>query len=251
MVVASVMCAGKDVDLPVLERPGLYNNIGSGPGTKSMEPGEGLYVPDLDSIVHNGFKGHSPESGDMSDLPVSVGIVVSGSGPPAPELGDTLGLPDFSSDIDPGPGESFPGSGSMLARPNVLDAYVPGPGMFLPESGGIPDGPGSANDFGSGSGKPFPSYGGALSKREYWNAIENEHEELPGESGDRLRQLDFTGGMDTENGVYWPGSDVLNILRYSLWSGPEFPDSGGIMKFPGVSDINDTGPGSVSPKAGV
>ena len=91
-----------------------------------------------------------------------------------------------------------------------------------------------------------------MSERESWNAIENEHEELPCESGDRLCQLDFTGGMDTENRVYWPGSDVLNVFSpFGLDPESSFPDSGGIMKFPGVSDMNDTGPGSVSPKAGV
>ena len=56
-LVASVMCAGKDVDLCVSERPGLYNNIGSGLGTKSMEPGEGSHMPDLGSIPDNGFIG--------------------------------------------------------------------------------------------------------------------------------------------------------------------------------------------------
>ena len=132
---------------------------------------------------------------DASDMPVSVGIVVSGPSPPEPKLGDTLGLPDFSADIDPGPGESFPGCGSMLARPVFLDTCAPGPGRFLPESGGILNGLHSADDFGSGSGKPFPSYGGVLSERVSWNAMANEHEELPCESGDRLRQLDFTGAM--------------------------------------------------------
>ena len=81
----------------------------------------------------------------------------------------------------------------MLARPVFLDACAPGPGRSLPESGGIPDGPGSANDFCSGSGKPFPSYAGALSEWDSWNAIEDEHEELPCESGARLRQLFWYG----------------------------------------------------------
>ena len=99
----------------------------------------------------------------------------------------------------------------MLAGPVFLDACAPGPGRSLPEPGGIPDEPGSADDLGSGSGKPFPSYKGALSERDSWNAIEDEHEELPCESRTRLRQLDFTGGMHTGDGVHWPGSDVLNI----------------------------------------
>ena len=184
-------------------------------------------------------------SGDASDLPVSIRIVVSGPGPPEPELGDTLGLPDFSTDIDPGPGESFPRSGSILARPVFLDACAPGPGRSLPESGGILDEPGFCR-----SGKPFPSYGGALSERDSWDAIVDEHEELPCESGARLHQLNFTGGMDAGDGVHW--SDVLNIVS-NFGPGPErsFPGSGGIMKFPDVLDTMDTGPGNVSLEAGV
>ena len=138
----------------------------------------------------------------------------------------------------------------MLARPVFLDACAPGPGRSLPESGGILDGPGSADDFGSGSRKPFLSHGGVLSERESWDAIEDEHEELPCESGVRLRQLDFTGGMDTGDGVHWPGSYMLNIFS-NFGPDPErsFPVSGGIMKFPEVSDTMDTG--NVSPEAGV
>ena len=80
------------------------------------------------------------------------------------------------------------------------------------------------------------------------NTIEHEHEELPCESGDRLRQLDFTDGMDTGDGVHWAGSEVLNIFS-NFGPSPErsFPGSGGIMKFPEVADTMDTGPGNVSP----
>ena len=163
-----------------------------------------------------------------------------------------MGLPDFFADINPGPGESFQRSGSILARPVFLDACAPGPGRSLPESGGIPDGPGSADDFGSGSGKPFPSYGVALSERDSWDAIGDEHEALPCKSGARLRQLDFTGGMDTGDGVHWPASEVLNIVS-NFGPGQErsFPGLGEIMKFPDVLDTMDTGPGNVLPEAGV
>ena len=178
-VVTSVMCAGKDVDLQVSERPGLYYNIGSGPWTKSTEPGEGSHVPVLGNIVDNGFKGHSPEPGDSCFR----------AGPTRAGARGCIGTTGLI--IDPGPGESFPGFGSVLARPNFLDAHVPALGRFLPESGGIPDGPGSTGDLGSGSGKPFRVMEGRCQSGS-WNAIENEHEELPCESGDRLRQLDFT-----------------------------------------------------------
>ena len=33
VVVASVVCEGKHMDLQISELPGLYDNIGSGPGT--------------------------------------------------------------------------------------------------------------------------------------------------------------------------------------------------------------------------
>ena len=47
------------------------------------------------------------------------------------------------------------------------------------------------------------------------------------------------------------GSDVLNVFSHSS-PDPEksFPGSGGIMKFPEVSDMMDTGPGNASPEAG-
>ena len=64
-------------------------------------------------------------------------------------------------------------------------------------------------------------------------------------------KLDFTDDMDTGDGVQWPGSDVLNIFSNS---GPDpgrsFPGSEGIMKFPEVLDMMDTGPGKVSPESG-
>ena len=52
-----VMCAGNHVDLRISEVPGLYDNIGSGPGTKCPEPGEVSHVPDLGSFVDDGLMG--------------------------------------------------------------------------------------------------------------------------------------------------------------------------------------------------
>ena len=56
--------------------------------------------------------------------------------------------------------------------------------------------------------------------------------------------------MDTGDGVHWPGSNMLNIFSNY---GPKrsFPGSGGIKKFPEVSDTMDTGPRNVSLEAGV
>ena len=45
-VVASVVCEVKNVDLQISELPGLYGDIGSGPGTPFPEPGDMLDVPD-------------------------------------------------------------------------------------------------------------------------------------------------------------------------------------------------------------
>ena len=179
VVVASAICEGKHMDLRISELPGVYDSIGSGPGSPCQKPGDVLHVPNLCSFVDDGLKGPSPGFGDTSYLSVSVSVVVSGPGPPEPELGDTLGLPDFSSDIDPGPGEPFPGSGSILAWPIFLRALAPNPGRSLPESGGVPDRPGSADDFTSGPGKPFPGYGGALLVRDYLDAIEHKAEAFP------------------------------------------------------------------------
>ena len=101
----------------------------------------------------------------------------------------------------------------MLARPVLMDACAVDPGRSLPESGSIPDGLGSADDCGAGSWKPFPKYGGVLSGRDLWNAIVNEHEGPPYEYRARLRIID--DDMDTADGVYWPGLDVLNIFGNS------------------------------------
>ena len=95
VVVASVICEGKHMDLRISELPGGYDNIGSGPGTPCPKPGDLLHVPNLCSFVDDGRRGPLPGSGDTSDLLVSVSAVVSMPGPPEPELGDTLGQPDF------------------------------------------------------------------------------------------------------------------------------------------------------------
>ena len=54
--------------------------------------------------------------------------------------------------------------------------------------------------------------------------------------------------MDPGDEVHWPGLDVLNIISNSGQDpGRSFPGSAGITTLPEV----DTGPGKVSPKAGV
>ena len=121
----------------------------------------------------------------------------------------------------------------------------------MPESGGIPDKPSFADDFATGSGKPFPRYGGALLMGDSLDAIEDGPEALNQESGARLRVLDFSSGMDTGDGVYWPESacwsDMLDIVS-SFGLGPERPflGSGGIMKFPDVLGTIATEPGNLS-----
>ena len=82
VVVASVVCEAKNVDLQISELPGLYGDFGSGPGTPFPESGDMLDVPDMWSFIDAGPKGPSPVSGDMSDPPVSVSVVYSGPGPP-------------------------------------------------------------------------------------------------------------------------------------------------------------------------
>ena len=207
------------------------------------------HLPILSDIGDTDFQGPLLVFGNVPYPPVSVGGIIFGPGPPEPELGDTLGLPDFSADIDPGPGESFPRFGSVLVRPVILDDCVPDPGRYLPEFGVIPDGPGSANDSEAGSRNPFLRYGGVLSGRDSWNAIENEHEGPPCECKARVRILDCDDDMDTGDEVHWPGLDVLNIFSKSGQDpGRSFPGSAGITE---VYDIMDTGPGKVSPKAGV
>ena len=77
------------------------------------------------------------------------------------------------------------------------------------------------------------------------DAIEDKPEAFPWESGARLCLLDFTSGMDTGDGVHWPGSNMLDIVS-SFGPAPErsFPGSGGIMKFPDVLGTMDTEPGN-------
>ena len=77
VVIASVMCEAKDVDLQISELQGLYGDIGLEPGTPFPEPGGMLDVPDLCSFVDTGPKGPSPVSGDKSDLPLSFSMVIS------------------------------------------------------------------------------------------------------------------------------------------------------------------------------
>ena len=55
VVVASVVCEGEHMDLRISELPGIYDNIGSGPGTPCPEPGDVLHVPDLCSFVDDGL----------------------------------------------------------------------------------------------------------------------------------------------------------------------------------------------------
>ena len=86
VVVASVMCEAKNVDLQISELPGLYNDIGPGPGTSFPEPGDMLDVPDLWSFVDAGPKGPSPVSGDTSNPQVSISVVDSEPHPPEPEI---------------------------------------------------------------------------------------------------------------------------------------------------------------------
>ena len=237
VVVASVMCEAKNVDLQISELPGLYGDIGSGPGTPFPEPGAMLQVLDVWSFVDAGPKGPSPVSGDASDPPVSISMVDSGLAPPEPELGDMLRLPDFSSDIDP-LGEPFPGSGCILAWPAFMSALESGHGRLSPESEGILDQPSFVDNLDTGSGKSFSQYGGTLWVRSY-----------------RSREL---GCMYLITlvvwirgpGVPWPESacqsDMSDIVC-AFDPGPEWPfqGPGDIMRFPDV-----LGAGSGKPSTG-
>ena len=90
VVVASVVCEAKQVDLQISESPGLCGDIGSGSEKTFLEPRDMLDLPDLSSFVDAGLAGTSPASGDTSDSPVSVGMVDSGLRPPVLEFGDKL-----------------------------------------------------------------------------------------------------------------------------------------------------------------
>ena len=76
VVVASVICEGGHMDLRISELPGVYDNIGSGPGTPCRKPGDVLHVPNLCSLVDDGLKEPSQGTGNMSDLPCSVSAVL-------------------------------------------------------------------------------------------------------------------------------------------------------------------------------
>ena len=182
VVVASVICEGKHMELRISELLVVYDNIWSGPGTPCPKPGVSLMM-----VLRGSCRGPAISQTCRSLLV----LLFPWPGPPEPELGDKLGLPDFSSDIDPGPGEPFPGFGSILAWPIFLLALALSPRRSLPESGGVPDRPGSADDLASGSGKPFPGYGGALLIWDSLDAIEHKAEAFPRESGAGLRLFDL------------------------------------------------------------
>ena len=116
VVVASVVCEAKNVDLQISELSALSGDIGSGPGTPFPEPEVMLDVPDLWSFVDAGPERTAPVSGDASNPPVSVSLVVSRSGPPKLGFVDKLKLPDVPSDFDQWPGEPSPEPTDVLVR---------------------------------------------------------------------------------------------------------------------------------------
>ena len=86
-----------------------------------------------------------------------------------------------------------------------------------------------------------------------WDALHAEA--FPRESGAGLRLFDFASGMDTEDGVHWPGSgrwsDVLDIVS-GFGPGPErsLPGSRGIIKFPDVLRTIETESGNLWSESG-
>ena len=144
VVVASVVCEAKQVDLQISESPCLCGDIGLWPGKPFPELRDMLDVPDLWSFVDAGLAGPSPASRDMLDLPISVGVVDSGPGPPVPKFGDKWRLPDFHSDI-----EAVYWHGRLSSVPLRRD---PGGICRSPEAYRVS----FADDFPTGSGKPFP-----------------------------------------------------------------------------------------------
>ena len=51
-VAAVVLCAESHVDIRVSEGPGLFDDMDTGPGPKSSEPGEASHLPMLSDIVY-------------------------------------------------------------------------------------------------------------------------------------------------------------------------------------------------------
>ena len=88
--------------------------------------------------------------------------------------------------------------------------------------------------------------------RDYLDAMKHKAEVFPRQSGAGLHLFDFASGMDTGDGMHWPGSDVSDIVS-DFGPGPErsFPGSGGIMKFPDVLGMIETEPGNLSSESGV
>ena len=120
VVVASVVCEAKNVDLQISELLGLYGNIGSGPGTLFSETGDMLPMPDFVGDFDPGPGEPLLESGVGLDMPNFVGDF------------DILQMPDFVSAIDPGPRTTSPESGDILAMPDFVGDFDPGPGEVLP-----------------------------------------------------------------------------------------------------------------------
>ena len=57
VVVASIVCEAQNVDSQISELPGLYGDIGSGPGTSFPEHEDRSDVPDLGTFADDGPKG--------------------------------------------------------------------------------------------------------------------------------------------------------------------------------------------------
>ena len=237
VVVASVVCEAKQVDLQISESPDLCSDIGSGSRKAFLEQRDMLDGSDLSSFVNAGLAGTSQAFGDTSDPSVFVSMVDSGPGPP--EFWDRLKLPDFASEIDQGNhfgGPAVYRHGRSSLRPLRQDpgSYCRSPEIY--RMGRV------LLMIATGSGKPFPKYGRAVWMQDSLDTRKEAPDVLLRELEVGLHVLTCTKGLGRDTGVPWPESacrsDLLNFAgTFDPGLGQPYPRPDDIVGFPDSLDI--------------